>query len=478
MDRRVRIHCVTNPVTMQDVANLILAAGGSAIMAQDPSEVREITKICDVTLINTGVPDDKRWEAVRLAGLQANRLGHPLILDPVGAGASGFRREHIRQLLKELRFTLIRCNQEEAMTLLRLLRGNVAAAGLERYVCEKSGGVDSAVYLDSAGRRELAVELALASGSCVYVSGDVDVVSDGKHCCEISGGDRQIRKITGSGCMLSALCAVFLGEETDVYAACRRAGRLWKECARVAGRDSAGQTRGTGSYRTALLDAVDTARNWSTTTDAGQRIAPENLRVYAVTSENWLEDGEDLTDPVRQLLSAGITCVQLREKDTADEEIVQKAKDLKELCHLYRVPLIINDRPDIALSSGADGVHVGLSDMGVEKARELLGNGFIIGASAHNVKEALAAQRAGADYIGCGAVFGSATKKNVTQLPIDELRNICETVDIPVAAIGGITEENAARLQDTGIQGVAVISALFQKTDREGAVKKFLRLFE
>ena len=179
---------------------------------------------------------------------------------------------------------------------------------------------------------------------------------------------------------------------------------------------------------------------------------------------------------MEELLQAGVTCVQLREKKADDAFFLQEAVELKELCRQYHVPLIINDRPDIAKQAGADGVHVGLSDMGIEKAREYLGDGYIIGGSAHNVAEALAAQAAGADYIGCGAVFGSTTKTDVTTLAASELKAICQAVQIPVVAIGGISRENIHHLSGTGIDGAALISALFAAEDKTKAAKEMLDL--
>ena len=165
------------------------------------------------------------------------------------------------------------------------------------------------------------------------------------------------------------------------------------------------------------------------------KISPEQLKLYAVTDRSWLKPDETLASVTEELLRAGVSCVQLREKNASDEEILQEAALLKEICERYNVPLIINDRPDLAQKANASGVHVGLSDMGIQKARQLLGPDFIIGGSAHNVKEALAAQNAGADYIGCGAVFGSTTKTNVTQLPVETLRAICQAVEIPAVLL-------------------------------------------
>lgn len=200
-------------------------------------------------------------------------------------------------------------------------------------------------------------------------------------------------------------------------------------------------------------------------------IAKQQLALYAVSDRSWLKDGETLATVVETLLEAGVTCVQLREKNQPDEEILRQARDLLPVCRRHHVPLIINDRPDLAKAAGADGVHVGLSDMGIEKARAYLGDGYLIGGSAHNVAEALAAQKAGADYIGCGAVFGSETKTNVTKLAHRELKAICEAVSIPVVAIGGISLDNIGQLAGTGIDGVAVVSALFAAEDKAAAVQ-------
>lgn len=204
------------------------------------------------------------------------------------------------------------------------------------------------------------------------------------------------------------------------------------------------------------------------------KLLPEQLKLYAVTDRSWLKPGETLAEVTEELLQAGVTCVQIREKKASDEEILQEAALLKPICEHYHVPLIINDRPDLAPKIGASGVHVGLSDMGIQKARQLLGPDFIIGGSAHNVEEALAAQEAGADYIGCGAVFGSTTKTNVTQLPLETLKAICQAVKIPVVAIGGVTADNLHLLAGSGISGAAVVSGLFKPNDKTEAVRHFL----
>lgn len=440
-------------------------------MGQDETEVQEITSFCQATLLNLGVLDENRICVGVLAGRKANELGHPVVLDPVGAGASLFRRKAIDLIRKRMEVSLIRCNQEEACALLDMERG-------------ATGGVESGVVLTEAEQLNLADLLAGVYECTVMISGEADAVSDGERRMLLTGGDRRMARLTGSGCMLSALCALFCGAGLAPYEAACAAGSIWKESAWIAGRRTDRMQGGIGSFRVHLFDAVDQlchgvkCREDQERRGGRMRMDRKRLRLYAVTDRSWLRPGERLTEPVETLLQAGVTCVQLREKHLGDEVFLEEAKALKELCGRYQVPLIINDRPDIAQRAGADGVHVGLSDMGIRRARALLGEGYIIGGSAHNVQEALAAQEAGADYIGCGAVFGSSTKTDATVLPYEELKAICRAVEIPVVAIGGIHRGNVKKLAGSGIDGIAVISALFAGEDKGAAAKELLGAWE
>lgn len=194
-------------------------------------------------------------------------------------------------------------------------------------------------------------------------------------------------------------------------------------------------------------------------------ISKEQLKLYAVAGSESLKEGVKLADAVEQAVKGGATIVQLREKHRSEEEIIDMAKGLIPVCHRYNVPLIINDSIRIAYKAGADGVHLGLTDGDIIYARRVLGENAIIGATAHNLHEAQAAWAAGADYLGCGAVFGSSTKKNTVPLSIEELNRICTQISVPVVAIGGINTENAMKLKGSGIDGIAVVSALFSQND-------------
>lgn len=194
----------------------------------------------------------------------------------------------------------------------------------------------------------------------------------------------------------------------------------------------------------------------------------ECLRLYAVTDRSWLH-GETLYDQVEKALKGGVTLVQLREKELPEADFEQEARELLELCHKYNIYLIINDNVALAAKIGVDGVHIGQSDMGVEKAREMLGNEKIIGVTAKTVKQAKAAEAAGADYLGSGAVFGTSTKKDAKPMEHALLQEICESVKIPVVAIGGIDGGNILLLKDRKMAGVAVVSGLFACEDIEKA---------
>lgn len=192
------------------------------------------------------------------------------------------------------------------------------------------------------------------------------------------------------------------------------------------------------------------------------------LLLYAVTDRSWVGK-QTLYEQVEDALKGGVTIVQLREKELPEEEFIREALEMKELCHRYHVPLIINDNVEVALKSGADGVHVGIEDAPVSLIRKKVPADFIIGATAKTPEQAKAAEKAGADYLGVGAVFPSPTKKNALRITTDQLKTICDSVSIPAAAIGGISLENISALSGGGMDGVAVVSAIFAAEDIRSA---------
>lgn len=204
-------------------------------------------------------------------------------------------------------------------------------------------------------------------------------------------------------------------------------------------------------------------------------ISKETMLLYGVTDRGNLH-GKTLLLQVEESLKGGVTLVQLREKHLSFEEFLEEAKEMKELCHKYGVPLLINDNVEICIESGADGVHVGQKDMEAGAVREKLGKDKIIGVSARTVEQAMAAQIAGADYLGVGAVFSTSTKEDAKPLDHEILKAITKAVDIPVVAIGGISSENVSQLKGTGIDGVAVVSAIYGKENPKEAAENLKRL--
>lgn len=205
------------------------------------------------------------------------------------------------------------------------------------------------------------------------------------------------------------------------------------------------------------------------------KIKREDMVLYAVTDRTWCKE-TTLAKQVEAALKGGVTCVQLREKKTEKEFFLEEAKEIQKLCKKFQVPFLINDAVDLALLCDADGVHIGQEDGAAEVIRKQIGPEKILGVSVHTVEEAKRAERAGADYLGVGAVFSTATKQDAKNVSLEMLKNICSAVQIPVVAIGGIGKENVTQLFGTQIAGIAVISAIFSKENIEEETRNLRKL--
>ncbi len=229
------LHCISNFVTARDCANLALSLGAAPVMARAEEEVAEIAASSAAVVLNTGTPDSATFSACRAAGRTANRLGIPVVLDPVGAGGSSWRRSEILSLLEDVHPAILRLNAGEAAALLG------AAA--------ESRGVDD---FGSADAEAHAAALAEKTGAAVLLSGKTDFVTDGARRCAVTGGSERMRRVTGAGCMLSVLCGAFCAAEPDPFQAACLAARFWKRCAE----EAEAACRGDGSFRAALFDAA------------------------------------------------------------------------------------------------------------------------------------------------------------------------------------------------------------------------------
>lgn len=205
------------------------------------------------------------------------------------------------------------------------------------------------------------------------------------------------------------------------------------------------------------------------------KVSNESMRLYAVTDRMWLGDAL-LADQVDECIRGGATFIQLREKDITFDKYVEIAKEIKKVTDKYSIPFVVNDNVEVALASGADGVHVGQQDMQACDVRKKIGENKILGVSANTVEQALLAEKMGANYIGVGAVFSTNTKSDAQAVSYDTLKSICDAVSIPVVAIGGITKQNILQLKGCKADGVAVVSAIFAQKNILEASRELRRL--
>lgn len=199
------------------------------------------------------------------------------------------------------------------------------------------------------------------------------------------------------------------------------------------------------------------------------------MLLYAVTDRAWTGK-MTLCQQVEAALKNGVTCVQLREKELDEETFLEEAVEIRKLCRRYHVPLIINDNVEVAVKCGADGIHVGQEDMAAFDVRSRVGDDMILGVSVHTVEEAMEAVKNGADYLGLGSVFHTSTKQDVDTMSARMLKAICDSVDLPTVAIGGISRKNLLQLKGSGVDGVAVVSAIFAAEDPGKAARDLLGL--
>lgn len=203
----------------------------------------------------------------------------------------------------------------------------------------------------------------------------------------------------------------------------------------------------------------------------------KQLKLYGITDRQWLKE-KSLIESIQEAILGGTSIIQIREKDLDQNNFIQEAKEIKNICDKYKIPLIINDNVFVAKEIDASGVHLGQDDMDIEQARQILGPNKIIGISAHNLTEAKLAKEQGADYLGVGAIYNTSTKLDANLVSINTLKEICNSVDIPVVAIGGLNKTNIINLKDTGIVGVALVSAIFNQENIQETCKELVKTIE
>lgn len=462
------VHNITNYVTVNDVANVLLACGGSPIMSDEPDDVADITSICGGLNINIGTLNKNSIEGMFIAGKKANELSHKILLDPVGAGASKLRTDTAVKLAKEIKFDVIRGNISEIKT---LALGSGTTKGVDADVSDAvtEENLDNAVAFVK--------DYAKKSGCVIAITGAIDLVSDGEKCYVIRNGRPEMSKITGTGCQLSGMTTAFIVANPDNVLEATAAAVCTMGLAGEIAFANMAETDGNSTYRNRIIDAIYNMDAETLEKEQSMNCDKKDLLLYAVTDRAWL-NGETLCSQVEKAIKGGATFIQLREKNLDQKHFLEEALEIQKLCKKYNVPFVINDNVEIAKEIDADGVHVGQSDMEAGNVRKILGDDKIIGVSAQTVEQALLAQKHGADYLGVGAVFKTGSKDDADDVSHAELQKICEAVDIPVIAIGGISSKNVTELKGRGIVGIAVISAIFAQPDITKATAELKALTE
>lgn len=458
-DKKPLIEQVTNYVTINDCANVTLAIGASPVMGDGFEEVDQMTMISDALVINYGVINGASLKTMIKAGKTANKHNIGIVLDPVGVGATQFRNEAIVDLLTQVHPTIIKGNASEIMSL----------SGMNT----KSKGVDSSA--DSLEAIDAALKVARDYRCVCAVTGRIDIITDGRYIVKIYNESDLLSYITGTGCMITSLAASFLGGGASPLVSA--VGGILAMS--IAGEEAAirenEENNGIASYREDVMNNIYKFNQYSIRDLANIEVEKVEYKypLYLVTDEKACK-GKDFYESVEASIRGGAKIVQLREKNMDTRDFFKRALKLKEICHKHGVDFVINDRLDIAIAVDADGVHLGQSDMPIQKAKEILGHKKIIGISAKNMEEALEAQKYGADYIGVGAIFATDTKKDSGLIDLETLKEMTDQINIPVLAIGGIGLGKLGYLKDTGIDGICVISDILGSDDPEKRTRKLL----
>lgn len=458
-DKKPLIEQVTNYVTINDCANVTLAIGASPVMGDGFEEVDQMTMISDALVINYGVINGASLKTMIKAGKTANKHNIGIVLDPVGVGATQFRNEAIVDLLTQVHPRIIKGNASEIMSL----------SGMNT----QSKGVDSSA--DSLEAIDAALKVARDHRCVCAVTGRIDIITDGRYIVKIYNESDLLSYITGTGCMITSLAASFLGGGASPLVSA--VGGILAMS--IAGEEAAirenEENNGIASYREDVMNNIYKFNQYSIRDLANIEVEKVEYKypLYLVTDEKACK-GKDFYESVEASIRGGAKIVQLREKNMDTRDFFKRALKLKEICHKHGVDFVINDRLDIAMAVDADGVHLGQSDMPIEKAKEILGHKKIIGISAKNMEEALEAQKYGADYIGVGAIFATDTKKDSGLIDLETLKDMTNQINIPVLAIGGIGLGKLGYLKDTGIDGICVISDILGSDDPEKRTRELL----
>ena len=443
--RSALVHHLTNWVTINDCAQIVRHWGSLPVMAHAKEEVEEMVGLAGALVLNIGTLTPEFIEAMLLAAKAANDKRIPVVMDAVGVGATKLRTDEAARLMRDARIDVVKGNAGEVATL----------AGLQAEV----RGVESmSVGGDIASA---AAELAKKKRCVVAVTGEKDIVTDGRRIFRASYGHPMMGLVVGTGCMAASTIGCFLtaGDDRLVLTAQALA------CYGIAGERAAQDASGPGDFIPALMNSI-----YSLSTDPGGLVVeideakssfkgrPLFKGFYFITDSKLTE--KNITADVKQALDANVSMVQYREKEKIANLRRGEAEVVLNMCRGAGVPMVVNDDVELAKIIGADGVHLGKADMPLKEARDSLGPEAIIGVSVSSAEEARAAEEEGADYVAVSPVFETPTKPDAgASLGIETIEKVRDAVSIPVIAIGGLNGDNIKDALKAGADLVCAISA-------------------
>lgn len=443
-DKSPLVHIISNSVTRARVADFVLSIGASPMMAEYSKEVAEITKKSSALLLNMGMLNEDKIQAIKISAKVAEENNIPLVFDPVGVASSKLRMDLAKDLLHNFKFNVIRGNFNEI---------NYLARG------KTFTGVDSRdENLSREDFIDIALELQEKSGATVVVSGKYEVIANSHLLISIPGGDENLKKITGLGDMESAMITSLMAAPMSNLKACAIAAIFLRQLGKSVIRDN----------RVNAQDIISEMQGIDEISGDIEILSPSakfNKPILYGISE-----GHDLWK-IKNAVKAGMRIYQLRDKFVDEDELGEKILNIKSEID-GKCLFILNDNLKLAKKYGT-ALHLGQEDEKISRAREVLGRDEIIGATAKTVKLGIEAENMGASYIGTGAFFETETKKDASRITLESFKEIREALLIPVFPIGGISKDNLDFFTELDLEGLCMSRAIFSV--REDEVEKNVR---
>lgn len=451
--------CITNDVVKNFTANGLVALGASPAMSEYPADLEDLLKYAGGLLINIGTLTDNNWKLYQEALKIAEKYNVPAVLDPVACGAGEYRKKVADDLINNYKLAAIRGNAGEIASLVGI---NVASKGVD------SAGVDNIDEIALAANKKFNIP--------IVVTGEVDAIAVNGEVVTIHNGSAMMPKVIGTGCLLGAVVASFIGlEKGQELKSLETAMLVYNIAGEMAEKRPNGHLPGTFKveFINALYEITD--EDVKEFKRVSKMFHKELLKLYFICGTTTCQ-GKDIYRVVEEALKGGITLFQFREKGEGaleGKEKVELAIKLQDLCKKYNVPFIVNDDIDLAMEIDADGVHVGQDDLGVDEIRKLMPD-KIIGLSIKNEEEFQQSKVEYVDYVGVGPVFDTQSKDDAGgAIGYEGLKLMRKLLpQIPLVAIGGIQTQHIKDIMKTNVDGVSIISAISYAKNIEKTVRE------